>query len=61
MLGGGTKVVSTVEDVAAWSTLGGGLMLWVNVPITLLLSAQAMQAWGDYRRRARGERRAGAG
>jgi len=61
MLGGGTKVVSTVEDVAAWSTLGGGLMLWVNVPITLLLSAQAMHAWRDYRRRDRGERRAGAG
>jgi hypothetical protein len=31
------------------------------VPITLLLSAQAMHAWRDYRQRDRGEHRVGAG
>jgi len=59
MLAAGARLVATVEDVAAWSTLGAGMMLWINVPLTLLLSAQAMRACRDYlRRRDHGKRAA---
>ena len=52
----GTGFVKTSAELDALSTLGTGVMLWVNIPLTLLLSGQAMRAYRDYIRRLdRGE------
>lgn len=47
----GTRIVKTATEVDALSTLGTGVMLWVNIPLTLLLARQAMRAYNDYVRR----------
>jgi AGCS family alanine or glycine:cation symporter len=52
----GTGFIRTATELDALSTLGTGVMLWVNIPLTLLLSGQAMRAYRDYIRRLdRGE------
>ena len=44
----GTRLVKTANEVDALTTLGTGIMLWVNIPLTLLLARQAMRAYRDY-------------
>lgn len=52
--GGG--LLRTAAELDALSTLGTGVMLWVNIPLTLLLGGQAVRAYRDYVRRLdRGE------
>jgi AGCS family alanine or glycine:cation symporter len=48
MLLAGTHLVRTANEIDALSTLGTGLMLWINIPLTLLLAGQAMRAYRDY-------------
>jgi AGCS family alanine or glycine:cation symporter len=48
MLFAGTKLVKTANEIDALSTLGTGIMLWVNIPLTLLLAGQVMRAYRDY-------------
>jgi AGCS family alanine or glycine:cation symporter len=40
--------VETATEVDAITTLGTGVMLWVNIPLTILLASQAMRAYRDY-------------
>jgi AGCS family alanine or glycine:cation symporter len=47
----GTGLIKTAAELDALSTLGTGVMLWVNIPLTLLLAGQAMRAYADYVRR----------
>ena len=47
----GTRFVETATEVDALTTLGTGVMLWVNIPLTILLASQAMRAYHDYIRR----------
>jgi alanine or glycine:cation symporter, AGCS family len=47
----GTRCVETATEVDALTTLGTGVMLWVNIPLTILLASQAMRAYHDYIRR----------
>lgn len=52
----GTGLLRTAAELDALSTLGTGVMLWVNIPLTLLLGGQAVRAYRDYVRRLdRGE------
>jgi AGCS family alanine or glycine:cation symporter len=52
----GTGLLRTAAELDALSTLGTGVMLWVNIPLTLLLAGQAVRAYRDYVRRLdRGE------
>jgi AGCS family alanine or glycine:cation symporter len=44
----GTRLVETATEVDALTTLGTGVMLWVNIPLTILLASQAMRAYRDY-------------
>ena len=44
----GTRFVETAAEVDALTTLGTGVMLWVNIPLTILLASQAMRAYRDY-------------
>jgi AGCS family alanine or glycine:cation symporter len=44
----GTRFVETAAEVDAITTLGTGVMLWVNIPLTILLASQAMRAYRDY-------------
>jgi AGCS family alanine or glycine:cation symporter len=54
LAGGG--LLRTAAELDALSTLGTGVMLWVNIPLTLLLGGQAVRAYRDYVRRLdRGE------
>ena len=48
MVLGGTRLVETATEVDALTTLGTGVMLWVNIPLTILLAGQAMRAYRDY-------------
>jgi alanine or glycine:cation symporter, AGCS family len=48
MVLGGTRFVETATEVDAITTLGTGVMLWVNIPLTVLLASQAMRAYRDY-------------
>ena len=48
MVLGGTRLVETATEVDALTTLGTGVMLWVNIPLTILLASQAMRAYRDY-------------
>ena len=48
MVLGGTRFVETATEVDAITTLGTGVMLWVNIPLTILLASQAMRAYRDY-------------
>ena len=48
MVLGGTHFVETSTEVDAITTLGTGVMLWVNIPLTILLASQAMRAYRDY-------------
>jgi Na+/alanine symporter len=46
----------TEEQLDLWTTIGLGVMLWVNIPIMLIFGAQTMRAYHDYiRRLKRGE------
>jgi AGCS family alanine or glycine:cation symporter len=47
----GTRFVETATEVDALTTLGTGVMLWVNIPLTILLASQAMRAYHEYIRR----------
>ncbi len=47
----GTGLIRTAAELDALSTLGTGVMLWVNIPLTLLLAGQAVRAYRDYVRR----------
>jgi AGCS family alanine or glycine:cation symporter len=40
--------VETATEVDALTTLGTGVMLWVNIPLTILLASQAMRAYHSY-------------
>jgi AGCS family alanine or glycine:cation symporter len=40
--------IETPQDLDNFSGLGNGLMLWVNVPITLFFGYKAMAAYKDY-------------
>ena len=44
----GTRLVETATEVDALTTLGTGVMLWVNIPLTILLASQAMRAYHYY-------------
>ncbi len=44
----GTRFVETATEVDALTTLGTGVMLWVNIPLTILLASQAMRAYRGY-------------
>ena len=44
----GTGFARTAAELDALSTLGTGVMLWVNIPLTLLLAGQAMRAYRSY-------------
>ena len=44
----GTRLVETATEVDALTTLGTGVMLWVNIPLTILLASQAMRAYHSY-------------
>jgi len=48
MVLGGTRFVETATEVNAITTLGSGVMLWVNIPLTILLARQAIRAYRDY-------------
>jgi alanine or glycine:cation symporter, AGCS family len=48
MVLGGTRFVETATEVDAITTLGTGVMLWVNIPLTVLLASQAIRAYRDY-------------
>ena len=43
--------IQTPQDLDNFSGLGNGLMLWVNVPITLFFGYKAMEAYKDYIKR----------
>ncbi|MFT5134754.1 MAG: AGCS family alanine or glycine:cation symporter, partial [Gammaproteobacteria bacterium] len=43
--------IETPQDLDNFSGLGNGLMLWVNVPITLFFGYKAMAVYKDYIRR----------
>jgi AGCS family alanine or glycine:cation symporter len=51
MLLAGTTLIKTTAEIDAVSTMGTGLMLWVNIPLCLLLANVAMRAYHDYIRR----------
>jgi len=51
MLLAGTTLIKTTAEIDAMSTMGTGLMLWVNIPLCLLLANVAMRAYHDYIRR----------
>ncbi|HEX7046337.1 MAG TPA: amino acid carrier protein [Gammaproteobacteria bacterium] len=40
--------ITTPEELATYSVVGVGLMLWVNVPIMLIMGHRAMSAYHDY-------------
>ena len=40
--------IETPQDLDNFSALGNGLMLWVNIPITLFLGYKAMAAYKEY-------------
>ena len=48
MILAGTRFVETATEVDALTTLGTGVMLWVNIPLTILLASQAMRAYRSY-------------
>lgn len=41
----------TEEQLDLWTTIGLGVMLWVNIPIMLIFGAQTMKAYHNYIRR----------
>ncbi len=48
--------IKTEDQLNIWTTLGLGLMLWVNIPIMVIFGYQAMGAYHDYfGRQKRGE------
>jgi AGCS family alanine or glycine:cation symporter len=49
--------ISTEAELDNLSAVGTGVMLWVNIPITLLFAGAAMRAYRDYFARLRAERR----
>lgn len=40
--------IQTEDQLNLWTTLGLGLMLWVNIPIMLIFGPQAMKAYHEY-------------
>ncbi|HEX7030423.1 MAG TPA: amino acid carrier protein [Gammaproteobacteria bacterium] len=40
--------ITTPEELATYSVVGVGLMLWVNVPIMLIMGHHAMRAYHEY-------------
>ncbi|MEQ8844592.1 MAG: amino acid carrier protein [Phycisphaerales bacterium] len=40
--------IQTEDQLNLWTTLGLGLMLWVNIPIMLIFGPQAMKAYHGY-------------
>ncbi len=48
MILAGTRFVETATEVDALTTLGTGVMLWANIPLTILLASQAMRAYRGY-------------
>lgn len=40
--------ITTPEELATYSVVGVGLMLWVNVPIMLIMGHRAMRAYHEY-------------
>ncbi len=45
--------IRTENELDILSTLGTGVMLWVNIPIMLIFGRDAMRAYHDYNRRLR--------
>lgn len=43
--------ITTPDELATYSVVGVGLMLWVNIPIMLIMGHHAMRAYHDYIRR----------
>jgi len=46
-----TNIINTTEQLENFSNLGTGVMLWVNIPITLFFGYQAMKAYKNYIKR----------
>jgi len=46
-----TGFLETEEQLDLWTTIGLGVMLWVNIPIMLIFGFQTMKAYHDYVRR----------
>jgi AGCS family alanine or glycine:cation symporter len=44
-------VIQTTADLDNFSSLGTGVMLWINIPIIIFFGYQAMKAYKDYVRR----------
>ena len=40
--------ITTDEQLDLWTTIGLGVMLWVNIPIMLIFGYQAMRSYHDY-------------
>ena len=43
-----TPLITTQEELDLFSTLGTGVMLFVNIPIMLVFGAKAMRAYRGY-------------
>lgn len=43
-----TNLIQTTSQLDNFSSLGTGVMLWINIPITLIFGYQAMKAYKNY-------------